>query len=85
MDVTLVAAKDYSEWIAHEPGCVEVALARAQGRPLMTLLECEGVLPPLVKTHDCLNEDLKLVTEQSAPERPGPPYDAAYEQNKRRR
>jgi hypothetical protein len=48
--------KEPGKTLAHAPNCSVVQAHRIAGRPIMTMLGCEGPLPDDMKKHSCLEE-----------------------------
>lgn len=50
-----LTADDDGRPVAHRVNCPVVQRHRREGKPIMTMYECEGPLPDYVRSHDCLN------------------------------
>lgn len=57
VDLTLTEDKDGGVK-AHRPDCPEVERHRREGKPLCTMLGCQGPLPDRLRLHECLDEVL---------------------------
>ena len=53
LDLALTEGDD-GKPLLHRPDCIVVELHRAQGRPIMTMLDCQGQAPTDIKRHWCL-------------------------------